>query len=56
MHRADTVYARVILDGRVLDPESNLDTVSSIGLLDGQIAAITTQALHGRETVGRVVS
>ena len=51
MNRPDTVYDRVILDGRVLDPESNLDTVSNIGLLDGQIAAITTQALHGRDTV-----
>jgi imidazolonepropionase-like amidohydrolase len=51
MNRPDAVYDRVILDGRVMDPESNLDTVSNIGLLDGQIAAITTQPLHGRDTV-----
>ena len=51
MNRPDTVYDRVILDGRVMDPESSLDTVSNIGLLDGQIATITTQALRGRETV-----
>ena len=51
MNRPDTVYDRVILDGRVVDPESNLDTVSNIGLLDGQIAALTTQALRGRDTV-----
>ena len=51
MNRPDTVYDRVILDGRVMDPESNLDTVRNIGLLDGRIAAITTQALHGRDTV-----
>ncbi|HMJ20189.1 MAG TPA: amidohydrolase family protein [Gemmatimonadaceae bacterium] len=51
MNRPDTVYDRVILDGRVMDPESNLDTVSNIGLLDGQIAVITTQALRGRDTV-----
>jgi dihydroorotase len=51
MNRPDTVYDRVILDGRVMDPESTLDTVSNIALLDGQIAAITTQALRGRDTV-----
>jgi len=51
MNRPDTVYDRVILDGRVMDPESSLDTVSNIGLLDGQIAALTTQALRGRDTV-----
>jgi dihydroorotase len=51
MNRPDTVYDRVILDGGVMDPESNLDTVSNIGLLDGQIAVITTQALRGRDTV-----
>jgi dihydroorotase len=45
------VHDRVILGGRVIDPESNLDTVRNIGLLDGQISAITTQVLHGRDTV-----
>jgi imidazolonepropionase-like amidohydrolase len=51
MNRPDTVYDRVILGGRVIDPESNLDAVHDIGLLDGRIAAITTQALHGRDTI-----
>ena len=51
MNRPDTVYDRVILDGRVMDPESNLDSVSNIGLLAGQIGAITTQALHGRDVL-----
>jgi N-acyl-D-aspartate/D-glutamate deacylase len=51
MNQPDTVHDRVILGGRVIDPESNLDAVRNIGLLDGQISAITTQALHGRDTV-----
>jgi N-acyl-D-aspartate/D-glutamate deacylase len=48
---ANTVYDRVILGGRVIDPESNLDSVRNIGLLDGRIAAIATRELHGRDTV-----
>ena len=44
-------YDRVILGGRVIDPESGVDAVRNIGILDGQIAAVTTEALHGRDTV-----
>jgi imidazolonepropionase-like amidohydrolase len=51
MNRPDTVYDRVILGGHVMDPESNLDAVRNIGLLDGRIAAITTQAVLGRDTI-----
>jgi len=50
-NRADAVYDRVILGGRVIDPASNLDAVRNIGLLDGRIAVITTQAVRGRDTV-----
>jgi len=48
---ANTVYDRVILGGRVMDPASNLDAVRNIGLLDGRIAVITMQALRGRDTI-----
>ena len=48
---ASAVYDRVILGGRVMDPDSNLDAVRNIGLLDGQIAVITTQSVRGRDTV-----
>ena len=47
----DAVYDRVILGGRVMDPASKLDAVRNIGLLDGRIAVITTQAVRGRDTV-----
>jgi imidazolonepropionase-like amidohydrolase len=45
------VYDRVILGGRVMDPASNLDAVRNIGLLGGRIAAITTEPIHGRDTI-----
>jgi N-acyl-D-aspartate/D-glutamate deacylase len=48
---ANAVFDRVILGGHVMDPDSSLDAVRNIGLLDGRIAAITTQALHGRDTL-----
>lgn len=52
-------YDRVILGGRVIDPESNLDAVLNIGIRDGRIAVITEEAIRGRDTIdasGLVVS
>ena len=48
---ANVVYDRVILGGHVIDPESELNAVRNIGLLDGQIAVITTEAVRGRDTI-----
>jgi len=48
---ANTVYDRVILGGQVMDPASQLDAVRNVGILDGRIAAITTDALVGKDTV-----
>src|SRR5437762_7693364 len=45
------VYDRVILGGHVMDPASKLDAVRNIGLAGGRIAAITTNAIVGRDTV-----
>ncbi len=45
------VYDSVILGGRIIDPESGLDAVCNIGLRDGKIAAITTGAVRGRDTI-----
>ena len=41
------VYDVVILNGRVMDPESNLDSVRNMGISKGTIKAITTEALEG---------
>ena len=42
---------RVILDGRVIDPASNLDAIRNIGLSAGRIAIITTERVQGRDTI-----
>jgi len=52
-------YDVVIRNGRVLDPESKLDAVRSIGIRNGKIAAITAGPLTGRTTIdatGLIVS
>ena len=45
------VYDRVILGGRAMDPESKLDAVRNVGLQDGRIAIITSDPIHGRDTI-----
>ncbi|HWC77291.1 MAG TPA: amidohydrolase family protein [Blastocatellia bacterium] len=52
-------YDTVILNGRIIDPESKLDAVRNIGITAGKIQTITTKALRGRSTIfasGLVVS
>ena len=41
------VYDVVILNGRVMDPESNLDSMRNVGISKGTIQAITTEPLQG---------
>lgn len=52
-------YDLVILGGRVMDPESGLDAVRNVGVSGGKIAAITDEAIEGKETLdakGHVVA
>jgi N-acyl-D-aspartate/D-glutamate deacylase len=44
-------YDVVILNGRVMDPESGLDAVRHIGIRNGTIAVITTAPIDGRDTL-----
>jgi len=44
-------YDIVILNGRVIDPETKLDAVRNVGIANGKIATITEQKLEGRETI-----
>src|SRR5579862_2071077 len=44
-------YDRVLLGGRVLDPETGLDAVRNVGIVDGRIAAVTTDDLSGRDVL-----
>ena len=48
---AQQTYDVVIVNGRVIDPESGLDAVRSLGIRAGRIAAITDGRLRGRDTI-----
>lgn len=48
---APTPYDLVILNGHVIDPASGLDASRNIGIRAGRIAAITTNPIHGKETI-----
>ena len=41
----------VILNGRVMDPETNFDAVRNVGIKDGKIALITEETIKGKETI-----
>jgi N-acyl-D-aspartate/D-glutamate deacylase len=48
---ANQAYDVVILNGRVIDPESRLDAVRNIGISGGTIKAVTTARLNGRTVI-----
>jgi hypothetical protein len=41
----------VILNGRVMDPETNFDAVRNVGIKDGKIAIITESEIKGKEII-----
>ena len=52
-------YDLVILNGRVMDPESGLDEVRNVGVKDGKISVITKKNIKGTESIdasGHVVA
>jgi len=56
---AKETYDIVIVNGRVIDPESGLDAVRNVGVSAGTIKAITSDSLNGRTVVdakGLIVS
>ncbi|HWE85894.1 MAG TPA: amidohydrolase family protein [Terracidiphilus sp.] len=44
-------YDLVLEGGRVMDPETGLDAVRNVGIRDGKIARITSDALSGRRVI-----
>ena len=44
-------YDTVIQGGRVIDPESGLDSVLNVGIREGQVSAISGGALDGSEVI-----
>ena len=56
---AKQLYDLVIINGRVIDPESKSDSVRNLGISGGTIKVITTERLNGRSVIdarGLVVS
>ena len=56
---AQETYDVVIINGRVMDPETNFDGVANVGIRDGVILTITQDDISGSETVdasGHVVA
>src|SRR6266446_9992101 len=47
----EAAYDVVIASGRVMDPESGLDAVRNVGISGGQIRAISSEALKGKQTI-----
>jgi N-acyl-D-aspartate/D-glutamate deacylase len=57
--KSQASYDVVILNGRVIDPESRSDSVRNLGISNGTIKTITTNKLQGRTVIdarGLVVS
>lgn len=47
----EKTYDLVILNGRVIDPETGLDAVRNVGIAGDKIAVITTEAIKGKQTI-----
>ena len=46
-----TTYDLVIQNGRVMDPESGLDAVRNVGIIDGRVAAVSVDDLLGSDVI-----
>jgi len=44
-------YDIVLMGGRVIDPETKLDTIKNVGILNNRIAQISSESLKGKETI-----
>ena len=45
------VYDIVLSGGRVIDPETKLDTIKNVGILNNRIAQISSEPLKGKEMI-----
>src|SRR5439155_21588614 len=44
-------YDVAITNGRVMDPESNLDAIRNVGISGGKIREVSQKELRGKETI-----
>ena len=56
---SQAAYDLVILNGRVIDPESKTDAIRNLGISNGVVRTISTNKLQGRTVIdarGLIVS
>ena len=49
--QSNVVYDIVLVNGRVIDPETKLDTIKNVGILNNRIAQISSEPLKGKEMI-----
>src|SRR5688572_26748703 len=49
--QSSTEYDIVLAGGRVIDPETKLDTIKNVGIINNRIAQISSEPLKGKETI-----
>src|SRR5688572_22734350 len=49
--QSSTQYDLVLMGGRVIDPETKLDAIKNVGIIDNRIAQISSEPLQGKETI-----
>ena len=57
--QTETMYDVVLVGGRVIDPETKLDAIKNVGILNNRISQISSEPLKGKEVInvsGLVVS
>lgn len=50
-NKTEQNYDTVILNGRVIDPETNLDALRNIGINEGKIIIVTSEKITGNQTI-----
>src|SRR5690349_13759931 len=48
---AAQTYDLVVTGGRVIDPETGLDSIRNVGIVNGKIARISAEPLQGRRSI-----
>jgi hypothetical protein len=46
-------YDIVLSGGRVIDPETKLDAIKNVGIINNRIAQISSEPLKGKQTIKR---
>ncbi len=49
--QSNTEYDIVLIGGHVIDPETKLDTIKNVGIINNRIAEISSEPLKGKQTI-----